>query len=85
MNLAQARAAAVHAIVDEAVASAGQQQTVQAVQAKVTAVDSNGRATVTWAGATFATRRVASYTASVNDQVLVLIAAASPVILGKIV
>lgn len=85
MNLQQAHSAAVRAIVEEAVDSSTALQPVDAVQAKVTAVDASGKATVAWGGTTHGARRLASYTAAVNDQVLLLLVGASPVILGKIV
>ena len=86
MNLAKAHSDAVHAIVDEAVASVAARQSTDAVQAQVTAVDATtGKATVSWAGATFGTTRLSSYTATVNDQVLLLLVGPSPIILGKIV
>jgi hypothetical protein len=85
VNLAKAHSDAVHAIVDEAVASVAALPSTDAVQAQVTAVDGAGKATVSWAGASFGTKRLATYTATVNDQVLLLLAGPSPVILGKIV
>lgn len=85
MNLAQAHDDAVRAIVDEAVASTADLPSTDGVQAKVTAVDGSGNATVTWAGVTFHPKRLASYTALVNDQVLLLLAGPSPIILGKII
>jgi hypothetical protein len=85
VDLARAHSEAVHAIVDEAVASVAALPSTDGVQAKVTAVDGTGKATVTWDGQTFGTKRLASYTAVVNDQVLLLLAGSSPVILGKIV
>lgn len=75
---------AVHAIVAEAVASAPSGD--RHVQAAVTAVDGSGNATVRWAGRTFGAKRNGNYTATVGDQVLVvLVAGSSPVILCKIV
>jgi hypothetical protein len=85
VTVARAQSDAVQAIVAEAVDTVQSLPSTDAVQAKVTAVDANGKATVSWAGSSFGTKRLSSYTAVVNDQVLLLLAGADPIILGKIV
>lgn len=85
MNLQRAHTQAVHAIVEEAVASMAAQPSTDGVQATVVSLDVNNNATVQWNGLTFGVRRIADYIPSVGDQVLLLLVGSSPVMLGQVV